>query len=194
MNPPDLESPPPGEQPLHAADVVRRRWLFGAVAAAAAAAGAGLSWWQSRSDSDGAPAGTHAIWDMEFPTPNGDTLPMHGFAGRPLLLNFWATWCPPCVEEMPLLDRFYGENNANGWQVLGLAVDQGPAVNRFLTHTPVRFPIALAGMAGVELSRSFGNQGGGLPFTVVFDGTGTVAQRKIGRVSTQDLQEWRDLR
>ncbi len=191
MTTPDREPLPAGQHLQPAADAARRRWLFAAVAGTAAAAGASLSWWQSR-NGDGTPA--HAIWDMEFPTPSGENMSMRGFAGRPLLLNFWATWCPPCIEEMPLLDRFYAENNANGWQILGLAVDQGAAVKRFLTQTPVRFPIALAGMSGVELSRSLGNQGGGLPFSVVFDGTGEVAQRKIGRVSTQDLQEWRDLR
>ncbi|MCW5641816.1 MAG: TlpA family protein disulfide reductase [Rhodoferax sp.] len=193
MTTPERESPPPGQHPQPAAEAARRRWLFAAVAGTAAAAGAGLWWWQAR-PGGGSPGQAHPIWNMEFPTHGGATLSMRSFTGRPLLLNFWATWCPPCIEEMPLLDRFYAENHANGWQVLGLAVDQGAAVTRFLTQTPVQFPVALAGMAGVELSRSLGNQGGGLPFTVVFDGTGQVAQRKIGRVDPQDLQEWRGMR
>jgi thiol-disulfide isomerase/thioredoxin len=159
------------------------------VAGAAAAAGVGLSWWQSR-PVDGPAAAALPFWNMAFPTPGGDKLAMRVFLGKNLLLNFWATWCPPCIEEMPLLDRFHAQNSANGWQVLGMAVDQGPAVQRFLTQTPVRFPITLAGMSGVELSRSLGNQGGGLPFTVLFDRTGQIVQRKIGRVSPQDLQEW----
>ncbi len=170
----------------------RRRWLFAAVAASAAAAGAGLSWWQAR-PGDAAVAQALPVWDMVFPTPDGDNMAMRVFAGKPLLLNFWATWCPPCVEEMPLLDRFYTENSGNGWQVLGIAVDQAAAVKRFLARTPVRFPITLAGISGVELSRSLGNQGGGLPFTVVFDNLGRIAQRKIGQVTPQDLKEWRRL-
>lgn len=193
MTTPDPETPTAGENTTSTEGAARRRWLFASVAGAAAAAGVGLSWWQGQPDDDPG-AGALPIWDMEFPTPGGDTMAMRAFAGKPLLLNFWATWCPPCIEEMPLLDRFYAENSANGWQVLGMAVDQVSAVNRFLTQTPVRFPITLAGMSGVELSRSLGNQGGGLPFTVVFDGAGQIVQRKMGRVSEQDLLQWRDAR
>ncbi len=171
----------------------RRRWLFGATAVAATLGGAGIAWWQARPGSAAVPAPA-SLWSMVFPTPDGDSLPLQTFAGKPLLLNFWATWCPPCVEEMPLLDRFYDENKTNGWQVLGIAVDNGAAVKRFLQQTPVRFPIALAGMSGVELSRSLGNLGGGLPFTVVLNSAGLIAQRKMGRVSPQDLQQWRGLR
>jgi len=170
----------------------RRRWLFGAVAGTATLAGIGLARWLADPD-DKPVAQPLALWDMTFPTPGGATVAMRTFAGKPLLLNFWATWCPPCVEEMPLLDRFYQENKANEWQVLGMAVDQAPAVNRFLAQRPVGFPITLAGMSGVELSRSLGNQGGGLPFTVVINRAGLIAQRKIGQVSLQDLQQWRTM-
>jgi len=170
----------------------RRRWLFASVAGTAAAAGAGLSWWQSGS-TDGSATPVLPFWDMAFPTPDGENLAMRRFFGQTLLLNFWATWCPPCIEEMPLLDRFHAQNNANGWHVLGMAVDQAPAVRRFLTQTPVQFPITLAGMSGVELSRTLGNQSGGLPFTVLFDRTGRIVQRKMGQVTPQDLQAWRKL-
>ncbi len=189
--------PPPG----HTSDSgnpaswssARRRWLFGAVAGAATLAGAGIAWWQGRPGSATGPAPA-PLWSMVFPTPDGNSLAMQNFSGKPLLLNFWATWCPPCVEEMPLLDRFHDENKINGWQVVGIAVDQGATVQRFLQQTPVRFPIALAGMSGVELSRSLGNLSGGLPFTVVLNSAGLIAQRKMGRVSPQDLQQWRSLR
>lgn len=189
----DPDKPNPDDNPTSTAGAARRRWLFATVAGTAAAAGVGLWWWQA-DPGDGAGTRSEPFWDMSFPTPGGETMAMRVFAGQPLLLNFWATWCPPCIEEMPLLDRFYAENSANGWQVLGMAVDQVSAVNRFLAQTPVRFPVTLAGMSGVELSRSLGNQGGGLPFTVVFDGAGRIAHRKMGRVNPQDLQDWRTAR
>ena len=171
----------------------RRRLLFGAVGAAAGAAGVGLAWWQRQQEPAPAPEQA-ALWQLEFQTPAGAPLTMRSFAGKPLLLNFWATWCPPCVEELPLLDRFFAENSGNGWQVLGLAVDQAAPVNTFLQRMPLRFPVALAGFAGIELSKSLGNLSGGLPFTVVFGASGAVAQRKIGLVKEGDLQLWRTLR
>ena len=100
----------------------RRRALFAGVAAAAVLGGAGLAWWR-QSSRDSAVAATEALWQLEFDRPNGGTLRMASLRGRPLLLNFWATWCAPCVEELPMLDRFYRERATAGWQVLGLAVE-----------------------------------------------------------------------
>lgn len=147
--------------------------------------------WRLRPTGDGAdPA---AFWSLSFATPQGQALATSSLRGRPLLLNFWATWCPPCVEEFPLLDAFYRENAARGWQVLGLAIDQPSAVRTFLQRTPVAFPIGMAGLEGTELSKSLGNRVGGLPFTVVFGADGSVRHRRMGRVSQDDLKHWANL-
>ena len=92
---------------------------------------------------------------------------------------------------MPLLSSFYDENRGNGWQLLGLAVDQAEPVKRFLARTPVSFPVAMAGLSGVDLTRQLGNEAGGLPFTVVFDAEGKLQHRKIGQVKPADLAAWR---
>jgi thiol-disulfide isomerase/thioredoxin len=163
-------------------------------------AGAGLAGWRElTSEVQPAPSSPEqpaaaGLWSMSFASLQGGTLSLAAWRGRPLLLNFWATWCPPCIEELPLLDRFYQENSANGWQVLGIAVDQQDPVQRFLSRFPLTFPVVLAGFAGMELSKSLGNMSGGLPFTVVLGQDGVVAHRKMGKVSVSDLSAWQRLR
>jgi thiol-disulfide isomerase/thioredoxin len=170
----------------------RRVLLYAGVGAAAAAAGAGAAWWKWESDGGAADAAAK-FWPMDFQTPTGTQLSMQSFRGRPLLLNFWASWCPPCVEELPLLDSFYRQNTAKRWQVVGLAIDQPSAVRNFLARTPVSFPIGLAGFGGTELAKSLGNLSGGLPFSVVIGADGTVRQRRMGRLTQADLEQWSNL-
>lgn len=167
----------------------RRRWLVGGVAVAAAAAGAGLAAWRFRLG-EASDAAVGSLWGLQFDTPSGGSLAMQSLKGRPLLVNFWATWCPPCVEEMPLLDAFYREHGAKGWQVIGLAVDQPSAVRTFLGRTPVSFPVGMAGLGGTDLAKSLGNLSGGLPFSVVLGADGSVRHRRMGRVSADDLRQW----
>jgi len=167
---------------------LQRRGLLAGMAAAGALAGAGVAWWRLQPADDG--AGAEPLWGLKLQTPQGTELAFASLKGRPLLVNFWATWCPPCVEEMPLLDAFFRQHADRGWQVVGLAVDQPSAVRTFLQRTPVTFPIAFAGLEGTELARSLGNQTGGLPYTVVVGPEGGVRQRRMGRVSEADLQAW----
>ncbi|MBQ0130671.1 MAG: TlpA family protein disulfide reductase [Comamonas sp.] len=173
-------------------DVQRRRWLTGGVALAALGAGGWLAWKQAQ----GAPSNDEALqafWALQLQQPDGSTLALETLRGRPLLVNFWATWCPPCVRELPMIDRFAQAQiaaGAQGIQVLGLAVDQAPAVQKWLARQPLSFPVALTGAGGVTLTRSLGNINGGLPFTLLLDQQGRVRQRKIGELSQQELQQW----
>jgi thiol-disulfide isomerase/thioredoxin len=177
--------------PLPAAPALRRKWLAGA-ALTGLALGAGFSAWKYRLSppQDDALA---ALWSLEFDLPSGGKYKMAALRGKPLVVNFWATWCPPCVEEMPLLDAFYRENAAKGWQMVGLAADNGNAVTRFLSKTPVQFPTPLAGLAGIELSRTLGNLSGALPFTVVINSQGAMALRHMGKLSAEQIANFSKL-
>jgi thiol-disulfide isomerase/thioredoxin len=166
----------------------RRHWVIG-VAGGAVVAGAGLSWWRSSANRL-APAVEQLLWTSRFEQPDGTPLALETLRGRPLVINFWATWCPPCVEEMPLLDGFFQQNSSKGWQVIGIAIDQPSAVRRFLAAQPVHYPIALGGLNGNHLGRQLGNESGSLPYTLVLGASGHVMQQKLGRLDPQDLQKW----
>ena len=167
---------------------MNRRWLLGggALALGAAAAGVALHAWRERRFDDE----TGHLWPMRFPQPGGGELVMAALRGRPLLLNFWATWCPPCVKEMPELDRFQRDFAAAGWRVVGLAVDGPTPVRDFLARHPVSYPIGLAGFEGTDLSRRLGNDRAALPFSVAFDAAGRIVRRKLGETHYEELRAW----
>ena len=170
----------------------RRLVVLAGAGLAAAAIGAGSAWRRARhsAEDDDAPDVSIDIWSLEFDGLEGAPIKMATWRGRPMLLNFWATWCAPCVVEMPLLDRFAREQPARGWQALALAVDQPDPVRRFIAERSLRLPVAIAGSTGLDLSRHLGNVGGGLPFTVAFDSAGSAVQRRLGAVSADLLAAW----
>lgn len=168
----------------------RRQGL--ALAGAAVVSGAiGLGFQHWRGQRQAAfDAETGGLWGQRFPRPEGGELVMADLLGRPLLLNFWATWCPPCLREMPEIERFRAANVARGVQVLGLAVDGPTPVREYLKKMKLGFAIGLAGFEGTDLSRRLGNAQGALPFTAWFGANGRLLQRKLGETSFDELQTW----
>lgn len=166
----------------------RRGWMLATgVAATAAAAGVGWSIWRNQAK----PTGFEAeIWQASFDTPQGTRLALADLRGHPLVLNFWATWCPPCIREMPALDRFARDFHARGWRVVGLAVDTAQPVRDFLARTPVSYAIGLTGFTGIDLARRLGNTSGGLPFTLVLGRDGALLQRRLGETTYDELAQW----
>jgi len=172
----------------------RRKALLGGVALVAGAAGvAGALWLERRKASAIVAASdpeTAFLWDLAFTRPDGTELALASLRGKPLVINFWATWCPPCVKEMPEFDRFHREFAPKGWQVLGLAVDSPTPVREFLKRVPVGYAIAMAGFGGTELSRKLGNSQGALPYTVMMDASGKPLQRHLGETNYEALAGW----
>ena len=172
----------------------RRDWLLGTVLVGAAVAGG--RWWLRQGDdrlADAGPGetgseGVAALWPLRLPQADGGELVFESLRGRPLVINFWATWCPPCVKEMPLLDRFAREHPQLA--VVGVAVDKMDAVRSFLARTPVAFRIGVAGFAGSALARQLGNAQGGLPYSVAVDRRGQILAQQLGETHSVELEAW----
>lgn len=163
-----------------------RRLILAGAGAGAAALGAAVAW--RKATPPPASGAAQAFWGRRFPGLDGAELDVARWRGRPLLVNFWATWCAPCVKELPEINQFYNEAKGQGWQVLGLAVDQVEPVKAFLQKTPLDFAVALAGPQGLGLVRELGNAAGGLPFSVVFDETGEIRWRRLGVSRLEELR------
>jgi thiol-disulfide isomerase/thioredoxin len=124
-------------------------------------------------------------------TTDGRTLTNADIAGRFVVLNFWAPWCPPCVREMPMLDAFAGSAAGRNVLLIGLAIDEAPAVDRFIAAHPVSFPISILGYAGLAWARRLSNDPNvALPFTAVFDRSQRLAQHKFGATNAAELESW----
>jgi thiol-disulfide isomerase/thioredoxin len=170
----------------------RRTLLAGAGVLAAVG---GALWYDRRSNAPDTlarlaeSAETVDLWSLRFPRPAGGELVMAELRGQPLLINFWATWCPPCIKELPEFDRF-ARSHDKQLRVVGLAIDSLVPVQEFLKKQPLGFAVGLAGLAGTDLARSMGNSAGALPFTVLLDAKGAVVQRKLGETQHAELEAW----
>ncbi len=102
------------------------------------------------------------------------------WAGRPLLINFWASWCGPCIEEMPELQRLSVQQGASGIQVIGIALDEPAAVREFLARIPVRYPILVDTPGPADASVRLGNLRGVLPYSVLIGADGRILEQQVG--------------
>ncbi|HEY0660198.1 MAG TPA: TlpA disulfide reductase family protein [Lysobacter sp.] len=112
------------------------------------------------------------------------------FAGRPLLVNLWASWCGPCIQEMPELDRFAAAQGANGTQVVGIALDDAAAVREFLQRVPVRYPILIDQAGPRDAGVQLGNPKGVLPYTALISADGRLIRQKIGPFQHGEIDDW----
>ena len=112
------------------------------------------------------------------------------FTGRPLLINLWASWCGPCIREMPELQRFAAEQGPNGVQVVGIALDDETAVRAFLKRIPVGYPILLDRPGPADAGVSLGNSKGVLPYSVLLSADGRLLKQRIGPFGEGEIAVW----
>jgi thiol-disulfide isomerase/thioredoxin len=167
--------------------VSRRNWLIAAAALIAGGAGFAL-----RRASMTGPATDDAVRNLlalELPDPHGKPQSMKQWQGRVLVVNFWATWCEPCREEIPGLLRIEKKYDSKSLKIVGIAIDSADKVRQFAKYFQINYALLIGGLEAVDLSRQLGNKAGALPYTVVLDQEGKVVRTHLGKISEQELDE-----
>lgn len=164
---------------------VRRAVLIAGVGGMAAVAGYFVNRWRL----GGGPAADAATAILESPLTTLDGAPqtLAGFRGRVLVVNYWATWCAPCREEIPLLVSLQRAYAGKDVQFIGIAVDQADKVREFAGEFQINYPLLIAGVEAVDLSRRAGNTAGVLPYTLILDRSGRIAASFVGGISEARL-------
>ncbi len=168
-----------------------------AVTAALAAAAAGMytARQQASTDPGGAPAtatqaqhtALNSLLGLELADTSGARQPLAQWKGKIMVLNFWATWCPPCRKEIPAFSAMSGKYRDKGVQFVGISIDTAGNVRDFQREHQVGYPLLIAEPSVVQLTESLGNAAQGLPFTVIVDKTGVISRVKVGMLSEDDL-------
>lgn len=152
--------------------------------------------WYRHAPEPAAPAGVTVLRtgdrraDLQLPDPQGHAHRLSEWDGKLVLVNFWATWCGPCREEMPLLDRVASTWGGKGVQVVGIAIDDTDAVRGYLKDNPVHYPILVEGHADADPSLLFGDTRGVLPFSVLIDRDGRLLDHRAGAFTQATLADW----
>jgi thiol-disulfide isomerase/thioredoxin len=165
---------------------VRAPWLYGLIALIALAAGVAVQRWMAAEPATQsvAPISEPVLRDLD-----GRTHTLAEWRGKVLVLNFWATWCPPCREEMPEFVRLQNELGGQGLQFVGVAIDEPDEVRAFLKDNPVNYPILIGDEQAPDWADSLGNRLSALPFSVVFDRGGKVAHTQTGVFRREQVLE-----
>jgi len=144
--------------------------------------GIGLAVW------NGTAPDASALLALSLPDTQGTAQPLRQWRGKVLVVNFWATWCEPCREEMPEFVRAQRELGPQGVQFVGIAVDNPDKVARFAKELDLNYPALIGGYDAVDLSKPLGNRLLALPFTVIVSRDGHIAQTHVGPIKPAQLR------
>lgn len=168
----------------------RSNWLILGLAVLAAALGGYLQP-RSQPPATAAPAAIgQPLPALSLPDLDGTLHALSEYRGRRVLLNFWATWCVPCLEEMPALAEAQTKFGENAPIVVGIAMDEPDRVRAFLAAHPVNYPILIGETSAPSTSMQVGNTSEILPFSVLIDADGYVLATHAGSLSSAQLARW----
>lgn len=171
----------------------RSNWIILGLSIVVAAGG---GWLQHASQRARAPHGTAAtdigatVPDVELAGLDGSRHRLSEFRGRRVLVNFWATWCGPCLKEMPALAQAQANADEKRAIVLGIAMDDPGRVKAFLAQRPVNYPILIGRLASPSTTVQLGNVGELLPYSVLLDENGRVLATQLGVLDAPRLRRW----
>ena len=167
----------------------RRQWItITGISLLALFAGILSSQWISKTGLASDPS-IKAFFANTWQTPDGKVVDTKNWQGKVLVVNFWASWCPPCVEEMPALDKLQQEYLQKNILFVGIGIDSPSNIREFLQKTPVSYPIVIGGLEGSNLSKQMGNSQGALPYTVIISPNGKSTYTKLGKISEEELRK-----
>ncbi|HEY8117948.1 MAG TPA: TlpA disulfide reductase family protein [Methylophilaceae bacterium] len=132
---------------------------------------------------------TSGLYTASFEDASGKSQLLKQWQGKIIVVNFWATWCPPCREEMPELSHLQDQYHDNNVIVLGISTDDVAKIREFSKEVKVSYPLLAADMEGMNLAASLGNDKGILPYTVIIKADGTVAKTYFGRIDQPLLEQ-----
>ena len=167
----------------------RRQWIsIAGISLVALLAGVLTSQWIYKTSLASDPA-IKAFFANPWQTPDGKTVDTAQWQGKVLVVNFWASWCPPCVEEMPTLDKLQQEFLKQKVLFVGIGIDTPSNIRQFLETTLVSYPIVMGGLQGSQIGKALGNSQGALPYTVVINAKGQVTNTKLGKINEDELRK-----
>lgn len=132
---------------------------------------------------------SEALYSTSFPDAEGNMQTLEQWRGDILVINFWATWCPPCREEMPELSRLHEHYQEKGVTVLGIAAEEAAKIREFTQETKVSYPLLAGDMEAMNFGNALGNNRGVLPYTVILNRDGSVVKTYFGQVNHVMLEE-----
>ena len=166
---------------------MRSGWLLASAALLALAIGLGFGLWKT---TPGTPEiSQDRLYAVKFADLDGKMQQLGNWRGKVLVLNFWATWCPPCREEIPDFVQADAAFRGKGVAIVGIALDERSQVADFAKTFGIQYPLLLGGMDAYDLAAKLGNTSKGIPFTAIIDRQGKVAYLGVGAVRKKELEK-----